>query len=70
MFSFLFFPLQCIGTLHSACCTGGIVGSRQMEYSPGMLPTVSKEVGTAFLNLNMSSKSDNDKWSLKRGYTF
>ena len=41
----------------------GTVESRQMEYSPGMLPTASKELGNAFLSVNMSVMSANHKWS-------
>ena len=51
------------------CCTGGTVGSRQMEYSPGLLPTTSKELGNAFLSVNMSLMSANAN-SLVKGLHF
>ena len=35
-----------------ACCTGGKVGSRQIVYSPGMLPVVSKQLGECFFKRN------------------
>ena len=44
-----------MGTLHLACCTGGTVVSIFIEYLPGMLPTVSKDVGKACFSEKMSN---------------
>ena len=43
-----------MGTLHWACCTGGMEGLLLMVYVPGMLPMVSKELGNACFNVIMS----------------
>ena len=49
--------LHSMGTLHLACCTGGTEGSRQMLYTPGMLPVVSKDWGNTFLSEVISHTS-------------
>ena len=38
-----------MGTFLLACCTGGTEGSRQIVYTPGILPVVPKDWGNAFL---------------------
>ena len=40
--------LHSLGTILLASCTGEEEGSRQIMYSPGMLPVVSKDLGNTF----------------------
>ena len=74
-----------IASLHSmetfllVCWTGEQEGSRQIVYTPGMLPVVSNEFKNAFLWYTMSCTSFTENWScngaifwhwivLERGY--
>ena len=43
--SFSISALCSMGTLHLPCCTGGMLGSVLMSYSPDMSPIWSKELG-------------------------
>ena len=43
-----------MGTVLLVCCIGGKVGTRQIVYTPGMLPVVSKDLRNAFLRETMS----------------
>ena len=46
--SFSIASLHSVGTFLLACCTGGTEGSRQIVYTPGMLPVVSNDWGDVF----------------------
>ena len=46
-----------MGTLYLACCPGGTDGSRQIVYTPGILPVMSNDWGYAFLRETMSHTS-------------
>ena len=43
-----------VGTLHLACCTGAMVGSILMVYSPFKLPILSKEFGYIAVSCSLS----------------
>ena len=49
--------LHSIGTLHLASCTGRTEQSRQIVYTPGILPVVSNDLGNVFLRDTMSCTS-------------
>ena len=46
--SFSIASLHSIGTFLLACCTGWTEGSRQIVYTPGILPVMSHDWGNAF----------------------
>ena len=55
--SFSMASLHSMGTLNLACCTGRKEGSRQIVFTPGMLPVVSNDWENAFLRETMCRTS-------------
>ena len=67
--------LLSIGTLRLACCTGAMLGSILMVYSPFRLPILSKEFGYISVSCSLSlikvpTGSWNIGFSLHRGNSF
>ena len=67
--------LLSIGTLRLACCTGAMLGSILMVYSPFRLPILSKEFGYIAVSCSLSLiKAPTGSWnigfSLHRGNSF